>query len=187
MIWFFYIAAIITILASVKVVTSRNAMQALLYFVISLFATSVIFVIMDAYLSVFLIIMLFVGGVSLVFLLVLSLLKLRIDVIEQSKYGISPKIWLGPLILAFILLVTLIYGIANNDYDSLSNNRINEENIANLLMEEYILLIELAVLLFIGSLVIVYHFIHRIYINNGAEPKTQNKIDSKDSYDSINA
>ena len=187
MVWVFYIAAIITVIASIKVIISRNTMQALLYFVISLLATLMVFVAMNAYLSIFLVIILFIGAVSLIFLLLLSLLKLRTDVVEQNKYGINPKIWLGPLILAFILFVMLIYGITSTDYSTLQNGRIDEVATANLLFEKYILIIELAVLLLVGALVIAYHFVYRLYINQDTKFPTQNKNDSGEKHDSVNA
>ncbi|WP_392564903.1 NADH-quinone oxidoreductase subunit J [Orbus wheelerorum] len=168
MVSIFYIAAIITVLASIKVITSTQSMSALLYFVISLLATAVVFFIMDAYFSAALVLVLFVGAVSLTFLSVLSLINLRKDAVEQNKRGISPKIWLGPLILVFVLFVTLIYGILSTDYSALPANHIDNMNITDLLFGPYILVIELAVLLLLCTLVITYHFIHRLYINNNA-------------------
>jgi NADH:ubiquinone oxidoreductase subunit 6 (chain J) len=188
MVWVFYVAAIIVILTSMKIITSRNAVGALLYFVISLLATSVIFIAMDAYLSVFLVLIVFICIVSLIFLLVISILKLRKDVVEQGKYGINPKIWLGPLILAFILFVTLIYGIASTDYETLSNNHTDDiATTMGLLMEDYILIIELAALLLIGALVIAYHFVYRIYMIKCTKSQDNSKSDLKDKHDSVNA
>jgi len=162
----FYIATIITVLASLKVITSTQSMSALVYFIISLLATAVVFFIMDAYFSAALVLVLFVGAVSLTFLSVFSLINLRKDVVEQNKRGISPKIWLGPLILVFVLFVTLIYGIVSTDYSALPANRVDNMNITSMLFGPYILVIELAVLLLLCTLVITYHFIHRLYINN---------------------
>ena len=188
MVWVFYVAAIIVILTSMKIITSRNAVGALLYFVISLLATSVIFIAMDAYLSVFLVLIVFICIVSLIFLLVISILKLRKDVVEQGKYGINPKIWLGPLILAFILFVTLIYGIASTDYETLFNNYTDDiATTMGLLMEDYILIIELAALLLIGALVIAYHFVYRIYMIKYTKSQNNSKSDLKDKHDSVNA
>lgn len=161
----FYIAAIITILASIKAISCARSMNALLYFVVSLLATSVVFFIMGAYFSAALVVVLFLGAVSLAFLSVISLINLRKDVVQDKK-GISPKVWLGPLILAFILFVSLIYGIVSTDYSALQSNHIGEVGISDMLLGAYILVIELAILLLLGALVIAYHFIHRIYISD---------------------
>ncbi|WP_392561131.1 NADH-quinone oxidoreductase subunit J [Orbus sturtevantii] len=171
----FYTAAIIAVLASIKVITSTRSMNALVYFVISLLATAVVFFIMDAYFSAALMLVLFVGAVSLTFLSVLFLINLRKDVVEQGKRGISPKIWLGPLILVFVLFVTLIHGIVSTDYSALAINHADNMNITDMLFGPYILVIELAVLLLLCTLVITYHFIHRLHTNND----TTNKLSSE--------
>lgn len=164
MVSIFYIAAIITVLASAKAISSKRAMQALLYFVISLLATATVLIIMGAYFSAALVVILFIGAVSLLFLSVLSITNVRMDNIEQSKRGISAKIWLGPLILGFILFVTLVYGIANTDY-SLLSPKLESEDLTDMLLGAYALIIELAILLLLCAAVIGYHFIYRIYGN----------------------
>lgn len=183
----FYIAAIITVLASAKAISGTQSMNALLYFVISLLATAVVFFIMGAYFSAALVVMLFVGAVSLLFLSVLSLTNIRKDMVEQNKRGISPKIWLGPLILVFVLFVTLIYGIASNDYPFLSSSRMEESNITDMLLGAYILVIELAVLLLLCALVIAYHFIYRLYLNKDNELMPTLEHQKGEPHDSTNA
>ena len=162
----FYIAALFAVLSSVKTVTSIQSIRALLYFIVSLLSTAVVFSIMGAYFSAALVVILFIGAVCILFLAALSFLKLKADTIEQNKYGISPKIWLGPLILAFLLFVMLMYCIVSTDYQLLQIARTEESGIAELLLSSYILVIELAILLLLGALVIAYHFIYRIYSNS---------------------
>lgn len=184
----FYIAAIITVLASIKAISSRRSMSALLYFVISLLATAVVFFIMGAYFSAALTVILFVGAVSLLFLSVLSLINLRYDAVEQNKRGISPKIWLGPLILVFVLLVTLIYGIASTDYSALEVTQPENESLTDMFLGSYILVIELAILLLLCGLVIAYHFIYRLYIHKEIPPTSTKSVTNKgEKYDSTNA
>lgn len=171
MIPIFYIAAIIATLSSIKVISCVNARQALLYLAILFLATSTIFCVMGAYFAAILMIILFVCAAILLFLFVISLTNLRRDVIEQNKRGINPKIWLGPLILAFVLLVTLVYQIVSTDYSLLQvNDDVNATN-NNISFTVYIIVAELAILLLFGGLVIAYHFIHRIYINNHQNSK----------------
>ncbi|RKS85736.1 NADH:ubiquinone oxidoreductase subunit 6 (subunit J) [Orbus hercynius] len=186
MVSIFYIAAIITVLASIKAISSTKSMSALLYFVISLLATSVVFFIMGAYFSAALIVVLFIGAVSLLFLSVLSLINLRKDMVEQNKHGISPKIWLGPLILVFVLFVTLIYGIASNDYSALQTNHSDRTTLTEMFLGPYILVIELAILLLLCGLVIAYHFIYRLYIHKESHSLAQDD-QIEEQHDSTNA
>lgn len=182
----FYIAAIITVLASIKAITSIQSINALLYFVVSLLATAVVFFMMGAYFSAVLLVILFAGAVSLLFLSVITLINLRRDVVEQHKRGISPKIWLGPLLLVFVLFVMLLYGIISTDYSALQVSHVNETNLTNMLFGSYVLVIELAVLLILCGLVIAYHFIYRLYIGKN-RPSLSNNSYTEVKNDSTNA
>ncbi|MWN05879.1 NADH-quinone oxidoreductase subunit J [Gilliamella sp. Pas-s95] len=159
MIAVFYIASIIAVFASVKVISSLRIDKAILYLVISLFASALIFILLDNYFFAVLYILLFIGGSVTIFLLVASILKISVDTVEHNKNGISPKIWLGPLILAFILLVVLIYGVVSVNYSELKESH---ELMHEMSIYAYILMAELALFLLLGAAVISYHFMHRL-------------------------
>ncbi|MCO6551734.1 MAG: NADH-quinone oxidoreductase subunit J [Gilliamella sp.] len=159
MIAVFYIASIIAVVASIKVISSLRVDKAILYLVISLFASALIFILLDTYYSTILYILLFIGGSVTLFLLVASILKINIDNVEKYKQGISPKIWLGPVVLAFILLVALIYGVVSTDYSELKESH---ELMHEMSTYAYILMVELAIFLLFGAAVVSYHFMHRL-------------------------
>ncbi|NUF28061.1 NADH-quinone oxidoreductase subunit J [Gilliamella bombicola] len=159
MIAVFYIASIIAVFASIKVISSLRIDKAILYLVISLFASALIFILLDNYFFAVLYILLFIGGSVTIFLLVASILKISVDTVEHNKNGISPKIWLGPLILAFILLVVLIYGVVSVNYLELKESH---ELMHEMSIYAYILMAELALFLLLGAAVISYHFMHRL-------------------------
>ncbi|WP_294614497.1 NADH-quinone oxidoreductase subunit J [uncultured Gilliamella sp.] len=155
----FYIASIIAVFSSIKVISCLRVDKAILYLVISLFASALIFILLGTYISALLYIILFIGGTATLFLAVASILKIHVDNVEDSKRGISPKIWLGPLILAFILFVALIYGIVSTDYTSLKDTH---ELLHEMSLYAYILMVELAIFLLFGAIVIAYHFMRRL-------------------------
>ncbi|MWP49951.1 MULTISPECIES: NADH-quinone oxidoreductase subunit J [unclassified Gilliamella] len=160
MIAVFYIASIIAVFASIKVISSLRIDKAILYLIISLFASALIFILLDTYFSAVLYVLLFIGGSVTLFLLVASILKISVDNVENNKkLGISPRIWLGPLILAFILLVALIYGVVNTNYLELKESH---ELMHEMSIYAYILMVELAIFLLLGAAVIAYHFMHRL-------------------------
>lgn len=161
MIVVFYIASIIAVFASIKVISCLRVDKAILYLVISLFASSLIFLLLDAYFSAVLYIILFIGGSATLFLYAAAFLQIRTDNVENTKRGISPKIWLGPLILAFVLLVVMIYGVVSTDYSELKEAH---ELIYEMSWYAYILMIELAGFLLLGAVVIAYHFMHRLML-----------------------
>lgn len=155
----FYIASIIAALASIRVISCLRVYKAILYLVISFFASAAVIILLNTYFSAVLYIILFIGGTLALFLCVATILQIRLDNVENSKRGISPKIWLGPVILAFILLVSLIYGVVSTDYSQFkeTNELMHEMSIYS-----YILIAELAGFLLLGAVVITYHFIHRV-------------------------
>ena len=155
----FYIASIIAVFASIKAISCLRVDKALLYFMVSLFSSALIFILLDAYFSVVLYILLFIAGSVTLFLSVAIVLRIRIDNVENRKRGISPKIWLGPLVLAFILLVVLIYGVVSTDYSQLNESH---ELMHEMSVYAYILISELAGFLLLGAIVISYHFMHRL-------------------------
>jgi NADH-quinone oxidoreductase subunit J len=158
MIAVFYIASIIAVFASIKVICSLRVDKAILYLTISFFATALIFILLGTYLSVVLYTLLFIGGTVTLFILVANILQIRIDNVETSRNGISPKIWLVPLVLAFILLVMLIYGVVSTDYTQFKEP---QELTHEMSIYAYILMVELAIFLLLGAAVIAYHFMHR--------------------------
>ncbi|KDN10270.1 MAG: NADH-quinone oxidoreductase subunit J [Gilliamella sp.] len=161
MIAVFYIASIIAVVASIKVISSLRVDKAILYLVISLFASALIFILLNTYYSAILYILLFIGGSVTLFLLVASILKIKDDNVENHKQGISPKIWLGPLVLAFVLLVALIYSVVSTDYSELKESH---ELMHEMSKYAYILIAELALFLLLGAVVIAYHFMHRLML-----------------------
>ena len=160
----FYIAAIIAILTSFKVISSSIPFSALLYLVVSLLATSVVLFTLGAYFTAALQVIVFIGAVAILFISAISLLNITKDAIEQEKKSLTPKVWLGPLMLAFVLLVILLYSIVHTDYGQINTVPVTgEESLGEMLMAPYILVIELAVLLLLGALVIAYHFAREVY------------------------
>ncbi|OCL21926.1 NADH-quinone oxidoreductase subunit J [Gilliamella sp. wkB171] len=155
----FYIASIITVIASIKVISCLRVDKAVLYLIIALFASALIFILLDTYFSAVLYIILFIGGTVMLFLSVATILRIRVDNVENKKRGISPKIWLGPLVLAFILLVVLIYGVVSTDYSQIKEAH---ELMHEMSVYAYILMSELAGFLLLGAVVIAYHFMHRL-------------------------
>ncbi|OCG21620.1 hypothetical protein A9G11_08080 [Gilliamella sp. wkB108] len=155
----FYIASIIAIFASIKVISCLRVDKAILYLVISFFASALIFILLNTYFSAVLYLILFLGATVTLFLFVSTIIGIRVDNVETSKRGISPKIWLGPLILAFILLVMLIYGVVSSDYAELKNTHDNTHEMS---LYAYILMAELACFLLLGAVIIAYHFMNRL-------------------------
>lgn len=165
MISVFYISSIIAVLASLKVISSTVPISALLYLIISLLASAAIFFSLGAYFSTAMQILLFVSAVAILFLSVISFLDLNtIKLKQQEKRNLSPKTWLGPFILIFILFVMLLFSIVNTNYEVMESNvtGLQAFSIQDSLLGPYILVIELAGLLILGAVVVAYHFANSV-------------------------
>lgn len=165
MISIFYIASIIAILASFKVISSTAPFSALVYLVISLLASAAVLFSLGAYFSAVLQILLFISATGILFVATISFLDLNtLKFKQQEKRHLTPKIWLGPLILIFVLFVMLLFSIVNTNYGLMTIHKADVDSFSmkDILLGPYILVIELAGLLILGAVVVAYHFSREI-------------------------
>ena len=73
----FYFFAALTVLSALAVVFNRNTVAAALCFFISLCSTGVLFVLLDAYLLAFLLVLVYAGAVVALFLFIVMLLDMQ--------------------------------------------------------------------------------------------------------------
>ncbi|HEY9154255.1 MAG TPA: NADH-quinone oxidoreductase subunit J [Opitutaceae bacterium] len=73
----FYFFATLTVLSALAVVFNRNAVAAALCFFISLCSTGVLFVLLDAYLLAFMLVLVYAGAVVALFLFIIMLLDMQ--------------------------------------------------------------------------------------------------------------
>jgi len=172
MISIFYIASIIAVLASFKVISSTAPFSALVYLVISLLASATVLFSLGAYFSAVLQILLFIGATGILFIATISFLDLNtLKFKQQEKRNLTPKIWLGPLILIFVLFVVLLFSIVNTNYGLMTIHKADVDSFSmkDILLGPYILVIELAGLLILGAIVVAYHFAKEIIQDENIE------------------
>ena len=76
MTFLFYLAAAIAVLSTVMVITRLNAVHALLYFIVSLFAVALIFFLLGAPFVAALEVIIYAGAIMVLFVFVVMLLNL---------------------------------------------------------------------------------------------------------------
>src|SRR5678815_2834338 len=116
----FYISSFVAILATIMVITRYHPIHALLYLVVSFLGVAMIFLSLGAPFVAVLEIILYAGAIIVLLIFVVMMLNLGTDTAQQEKQWLQPKVWIGPSILALILLaemvILLIKGnIANMD------------------------------------------------------------------------
>ena len=153
----FYIAGLISILATLRVITNTNPVHALLYLIVSLIALSVVFFSLGAYFAGALEIIVYAGAIMVLFVFVVMMLNLGKSVVEQEKQWLKPKFWIGPAILSLILLVVLIYAIRSISHGDIAGDIISAKEVGISLFGPYILAVELASVLLLSGLIVAYH------------------------------
>lgn len=160
----FYSAALLAIVASLKVVTGRNTVHALLYLVVSLLAVAVCFYLMGAPFAAGLEVIVYAGAILVLFVFAIMMFGLGQDEtlhapsVDGSKVN-KFNLWFGPFVLALLLLIELVYAINSGEIQAkLTANTIDAKQVGILLYGPYLLAVEIASFLLLAGLIGGYHF-----------------------------
>lgn len=153
----FYLPALIAVIATLRVITTANPVHALLYMVISLIAIAMIFFAIGAPFAGVLEIIVYAGAIMVLFIFVVMMLNLGEVVIAQEKQWLKFKVWIGPTLLALILLADLFYVLPLQGVNGIGQVVINAKQVGIMLYGPYLLVVELASLLLLAALVAAYH------------------------------
>jgi NADH-quinone oxidoreductase subunit J len=131
--------------------------HALLYFIVSLLSVALIFFVLGAHFVAALEIIIYAGAIMVLFVFVVMMLNLGPRAIQQEREWLSPKMWLGPVILAIILLIELIYLLARYPGLSVSTGTVGPKQVGIALFGPYLLGVELASILLLAGIIGAYH------------------------------
>ena len=155
----FWIPGAVAILATVAVITRKNASRALIYLVVSLLAVAVIFFMLGAPFAAALEVVVYAGAIVVLFLFVVMMLNLgRSSVMRESRW-LQPGMWIGPFVLVAILAVVFAYAFASVDGVDTMGEMVGPRAVGEALFGEgpYLLAVELAGFLLLAALVGAYH------------------------------
>src|SRR5271166_237518 len=105
----FYIAGGIAVISTVLMLTRLNLVHALLYLIVSLLAVSVVFFVLGAPFVAALEAIVYAGAIMVLFLFVVMMLNIGRQAAETERQWLTPGIWTGPVILAGILILEVVY------------------------------------------------------------------------------
>lgn len=152
MIVFFYLASAVALLAAAMAISRRNAFHALLYVVVSLLAVAVVFLTIGAPFAAALEVIVYAGAIIVLFIFVVMMLNMGPSSIRRAEGFLTPTMWIGPGVLAAILLVELVVIVAH-DGTSTTGSEIGPNDVALSLFGPYVIGIELASFLLLAGLV----------------------------------
>ncbi len=153
----FHIAAIVAIISTVLVITQTNAVHALLYLVVSLLSVAVIFFVLGAHFVAALEVVIYAGAIMVLFIFVVMMLNINTESSKEEEKLIKPSMWIGPGILALILLGEFIYVLASGDNQIFRTQEVTPRQVGISLFNTYLLGVELAGMLLMAGIIGAYH------------------------------
>lgn len=152
----FYTASLVAIISTALVVGSANAVHALLYLILSLIASAVVFYLMGAYFAALLEVIIYAGAIMVLFLFVVMMLNLGSETIEQEKRWLDPSIWRWPTALATVLFMEFLFVLLRGGAEPVGHI-VTPKEVGIALLGPYVIAVELASMLLLAGLVAAYH------------------------------
>jgi NADH-quinone oxidoreductase subunit J len=153
----FYIAGAVAIFSTIMMLSRLNAVHALLYLIVSLLAVALIFYVVGAPFVAALEVIIYAGAIMVLFVFVVMMLNLGDAAVETERRMLAPGMWIGPAILAAILIFELFYLVFRTNYENLGAMPVGPKQVGTVLFGPYALGVELASLLLMAGIVGAYH------------------------------
>ena len=153
----FYLSSAVAAIATLMAITRVDAVHALLYFIVSLLAVSLIFFVLGAPFVAVLEVIIYAGAIIVLFVFVIMLLNLGGDAAEKERQFLAPQAWIGPGILAAVLFAELVYELTYAPAWIGSAVIVGPKQVGISLLGPYLIGVELASMLLLAGLVGAYH------------------------------
>ena len=152
----FYFAGAVAVLSTVLMLTRLNIVHALLYLIVSLLGVAVVFFVLGAPFVAALEIIIYAGAIMVLFVFVVMMLNLGQHSVEVERHWLTPGIWIGPALLASILLIEVAY-LVRGGTAGLGTGAVGPKEVGIALFGPYLIGVELASMLLLAGLVGAYH------------------------------
>jgi NADH-quinone oxidoreductase subunit J len=157
----FYIAGAIAVVSTALMLTRLHIVHALLYLIVSLLSVAVVFYLLGATFVAALEIIVYAGAVMVLFVFVVMMLNLGAPAAEMEKHWLTPGIWLGPVVLAGILIMEVLYLVRGSAASLGAGRSVEPKQVGIALFGPYLIGVELASMLLLAGVVGAYHLGYR--------------------------
>lgn len=176
----FYISAAIAVLATVAAITRLRPMHGLLYLVVSLLATAVMFYLLGAPFVAALEVIIYAGAIVVLLIFVVMLLNQGAETLRMEQNWMGPHTWMGPSLLAAILVAEVVYVVLHSGGQYEQGGMVGPRAVGLALYGPYLIGLELASFLLLAGLMGAYHLGRRpsqkLEIQHGAD-STESRVD----------
>ncbi|WP_423821512.1 NADH-quinone oxidoreductase subunit J [Salinisphaera sp. SPP-AMP-43] len=154
----FFIAGVVALAATLRVITCVNAVHALLYLILSLLAVAVDFYALGAPFAATLEVVVYAGAVMVLFVFVVMMLNLNTESMARERHWLRPKLWISPSVFAAILLITMVWAmVSGGGMGRIDGQPLSANAVGSTLFGPYVLVVELAAFLLLAALVVAVH------------------------------
>ena len=180
----FYVFAAVLLLASFRVITSRNPVHAAMYLVLAFFQAAAIWLLIKAEFLAMVLVLVYVGAVMVLFLFVVMMLNIDVEEMRAGFWRHAPVAGLVGTLMAVALILILVnpktnlaaFGLMKDLPADYSNIR----DLGSQIYTTYLLPFDLAAVLLVLGMVAAIALVHRKtynprYINPGDQVKVNAK------------
>jgi NADH-quinone oxidoreductase subunit J len=157
----FYIAAAVAVLAALRAITHLHVVHALLYLIVSFMAVAVVLYLLGAPFIAALEVIIYAGAIMVLFVFVVMMLNQGAHEVEQERRWLPRGIWIGPSVLAALLLAEILYLVWNEG--PTAGGAVGPKEVGLALYGPYVLAVELGSLLLLPGLIGAYHLAHSVH------------------------
>lgn len=163
----FYLSGLVAVLATLGVVVNPNPVHALLYLIVSLIAVAMTFFALGAPFAGILEVIVYAGAIMVLFVFVVMMLNLDAGVTAQERAWLRPRTWLGPSLLAALLLAVLLAILWQGDAGRMiGDETLTAREVGMTLFGPWLVAVELSAILLLAALVTASH------VGRPSEPPT---------------
>lgn len=154
----FYFAAVAAVVTTVLAITNTNPVHGLLYLIVSLLSVAMVFFTIGAPFAGILEVIVYAGAIMVLFVFVVMMLNLGRTGQDQERRWLSPKIWIGPSVIAGLLMLELVNVLLPNDGSHVMGiTTVDGHDVGIALFGPYLLVVEFGSMLLLGALVAAFH------------------------------
>ena len=160
MVWPFYVLALIAVVSSLKVVTGKQPVHALLYMVLLLLAIAGLLFMAGAPFAGALEVIVYAGAILVLFVFVVMMLNLGQSTADEERSRLTSETWATPLAVAAALFATIAFLVQSNTkagVQTLAVQIVTAKEVGFSLFTEYVLIAQISALLLLAALVAAYH------------------------------
>ena len=171
----FYISSAFAVFTTLKVITNKVAIHALLYLIASLLSVAVVLFILGAPFIAALEVIIYAGAIMVLFVFVVMMLNLGKETILDESNMLTKKMFMGPSVISLLLLAEIVYLLIQQSIVPLTMKMIAPAEVGQLLFTKYLLVVELGAFLLMSGIVGAYHLgekeklVHHRFLKTGKD------------------